>query len=59
MDAPIGLIVARDIDAATRTRPLTGTLPIALITGRPRRTPTCAGRPTLTDTTRPGVTPGR
>src|SRR3954471_8815821 len=34
----------------TRTRPATGALAIALIIGRPRRTLSCCGVPTLTET---------
>src|SRR5690348_16664817 len=37
---------------STRTRPSTGALPIALISGRPRRTEICFGRPTLTENRR-------
>src|SRR3954452_2894551 len=37
---------------STRTRPSIGCLPIALISGRPRRTAICFGRPTLTESRR-------
>ena len=42
---------------ATRTRPSTGALPIALISGRPRRTESWGGRPTFTENNR--ATSGR